>query len=136
MLIRVLEKTKDVQLESGSTFDDTASHWAKDYISTAVALGITSGYGDGDFGPNDNITREQIALMLGTAAGYDEASQSDLGFKDSGEISSWAKDAVSFTSNQGIFSGYEDGSFRPKKNATRAEACTLLLRFYEKMNAE
>ena len=136
MLIRVLEKTKDVELESDSTFDDTASHWAKDYISTAVSLGITSGYGDGNFGPNDNITREQIALMLSMAAGYEEGTQSDLSFTDSGEISAWAKGAVSFTSRERLFGGYDDGSFGPKKNATRAEACALLLRFYEKMNAD
>ena len=135
ILIRLLEKTQDIEIQSGHTFDDTGSHWAKDYISTAVALGITSGYGNGNFGPNDNITREQIALMLSIAAGYD-GSATEVSFSDSDQISGWALDAVSFTSSEGIFSGYGDGSFGPKKNATRAEACALLLRFYKKISVE
>ena len=132
MLVRVLEKTQNVEVQSGSTFEDTNSHWAKDYISTAVALGITNGYGNNEFGPNDKITREQIALMLSTAAGYD-TNQPAVAFTDSGSIAAWAQAAVAYTASEGLFSGYADGSFGPEKNATRAEVSALLMRFYEKL---
>ncbi len=133
ILIRVLEKTQNVKLQTGNTFNDTANHWANDYISTAIALKITNGYEDGTFGPNDNITREQIAVMLAKAANYD-ANQTSVSFTDNQLISAWAVSAVDYTVNEKLFTGYKDGSFGPKKNATRAEVSALLLRFYEKLN--
>ncbi|ATW24908.1 Ig-like domain-containing protein [Candidatus Formimonas warabiya] len=133
ILIRVLEKTQNIQLQSDNTFTDTAGHWAKDYISTAVKLNITTGYDDAKFGPNDKITREQIAVMLAAAASYDQ-NQPAATFNDSPLIAEWAVPAVSYAVNEGIFTGYKDGSFGPKKNATRAEVSALMMRFYEKMN--
>lgn len=132
ILVRVMEKTQNIQLQGDNAFQDTSGHWAKDYISTAVKLGVTTGYEGNKFGPNDKITREQIAVMLAAAAGYDQ-NQLAVSFSDSPLISGWAVSAVSYTINEGLFTGYEDSSFGPKKNATRAEVSALLMRFYEKM---
>ncbi|MEL7566866.1 MAG: Ig-like domain-containing protein [Dehalobacterium sp.] len=132
ILVRIMEKTQNIQLQGDNAFQDTAGHWAKDYISTAVKLGVTTGYEGNKFAPNDKITREQIAVMLAAAAGYDQ-NQPDVSFSDSPLISAWAVSAVSYTINEGLFTGYEDGSFGPKKNATRAEVSALLMRFYEKI---
>ena len=131
ILMRILANCKNITIQSGETFSDTVNSWAKDYISTAVAQGITSGYGNGKFGINDNITREQIAVMLAQASGYDKSAQALATFTDKSKISSWAAAAVAFTAKEGLFTGYADGSFKPQNNATRAEAATLLLRFYQ-----
>ncbi|MEG3071212.1 MAG: S-layer homology domain-containing protein [Candidatus Syntrophopropionicum ammoniitolerans] len=57
------------QPQNGKVFTDTANHWARDYIATAAANGIVSGYDDSVFGPDDLITREQMAVMVVKAAG-------------------------------------------------------------------
>ena len=129
ILIRILQEVKGVAITDENTFTDTDGHWAQANISTAVKLKLLSGYGDGRFGPDSAITREQIAVMLFNATGAESSLNTD--FADSGNISPWATEAVTAAANLGWIKGYEDNSFRPLKNATRAEACTVLLRFYE-----
>ncbi len=129
ILIRILQSTKEASLQTGNVFSDTASHWAKDSISTAVALGIAGGYGGNRFGPNDSVTREQIAVMLTKAVSG--AASAMPAFSDTAKISSWAVSAVAYGAQQGWISGYSDGSFGPQKTASRAEVCVMLLRFYQ-----
>jgi len=133
ILIRILQSAKGETLQTGHVFNDTSAHWAKDYISTAVALSITSGYGNGNFGPNDPITREQIAVML-TKAADSSGSTTATSFTDVAKISSWAVSSVAYAAEQGWISGYSNGSFGPQRQATRAEVCALLWRFYQQIN--
>lgn len=112
--------------QSGKTFADTANHWAKDNIATATALGILSGYNPASFGPDDPITREQMAVMITKAAGAKQAS-AGTAFTDNYLISSWAGDAVARAVDSRIMSGYPDNTFRPQGKATRAEAVTVLI---------
>ncbi len=118
---------KSFQLEASSTqvFADTAQHWARDYIAIANAREIVKGYSDTLFGPDDYITREQMAVMIAQAAqlSVDSAAKN---FADQEEIAPWARDAVAKASSQGIINGYPDNSFKPKGKATRAEAVTVL----------
>jgi|GEM_PF-2050731 hypothetical protein len=122
-----LVKALKLAPKSGKVFNDTAKHWAKDSIATAQAYGIISGYSDTKFGPNDNITREQMAVMITKAASLKAAANAKT-FTDSAKVSAWAKDAVIAASSNGIISGYPDGSFKPKANATRAEAATMIVK--------
>gem|GEM_PF-2210959 len=133
ILIRILQSAKGEKLQTGNVFNDTSSHWAKDYISTAVALAITSGYGNGKFGSDDPITREQLAVMLAKAAGSSGSSTASS-FKDASKISSWASSSVAYAAEKGWISGYSDGSFGPQKQASRAEVCAMLWRFYQQIN--
>lgn len=112
--------------KSGKVFNDTANHWAKDYIATAAAYGYVSGYNDTTFGPNDLITREQMALLIVNATGLTEANNAKT-FVDEANISDWAKDGVAIASGNNLITGYPDNTFKPKGNATRAEAVTILL---------
>ena len=123
----VLVKAYDLELQSGKVFNDTQNHWAKEYIATAAANGIIQGYSDTEFGPDDKITREQMAVMIIRAEGADTAA-GELSFTDSESISSWAVDAVITAAELGIITGYPDNSFKPQGNATRAEAATVIIK--------
>jgi hypothetical protein len=130
ILVRILQQTRGLTLQSGHTFMDAEGTWAEPYVSTAVALGITNGYGDGSFGCSDKVTREQIAAMLARVVDIEPKNYSSTGFSDSGDTSSWAVSAVAQMAELGIITGYSDGSFQPLSNASRAEAVVLLERFY------
>lgn len=117
-------KAFKVQQQSGKVFSDTADHWAKDYIATANANGILSGYGNDKFGPDDPITREQMANIIVKAAKLQMVT-SGLTFVDSSQVSSWAKDSVATAYANKIISGYNN-YFKPLDKATKAEAAVII----------
>jgi hypothetical protein len=123
----ILVKAFNLESRSGKVFNDTAGHWAQDTVSTAAAHGIVSGYSDTTFGPNDPITREQMAVMIVKAAKLAEAQEGKT-FADGDKVSAWAKNAVATASEKNIISGYPDNTFRPQNNATRAEAATVIIK--------
>ncbi|HBC94757.1 MAG TPA: hypothetical protein DCZ10_18130, partial [Pelotomaculum sp.] len=122
----VLVKAYGLTPQSGKVFTDTASHWAKDFIATAASYGIIKGYNDAAFGPDDLITREQMAVMIARAAQLAAVSDGTP-FGDAASISDWAKDAVAAAVEAGIIQGYPDNTFKPQANATRAEAVTVIV---------
>lgn len=111
----------------GKVFDDTADHWAKEAVRTASYHGLVSGYSDTLFGPDDPVTREQMAVMIVKATKI-EPTESGKAFTDSAQIAAWAEAAVAKATAAGLITGYPDGTFRPKANATRAEAAVILAR--------
>lgn len=106
--------------------DVPAAEWYYDYIGIAQEIGYISGYPGGKFGPNDYITREQAASILARIQYLDSNAAGVDKFSDKAGISSWAAEAVGAASEAGFISGYNDGSFKPSKNLTRAEAVTML----------
>jgi hypothetical protein len=123
----VLVKAFELEAKEGKVFTDTATHWAKEDIATANAYDIIKGYSDEKFGPNDQITREQAAVMIAKAADLTASEQAPV-FSDSAKISDWARAAVAAAAEAEIIKGYPDGSFRPQGQATRAEAVTIIVR--------
>ncbi|MGI6549436.1 MAG: S-layer homology domain-containing protein [Syntrophomonadales bacterium] len=123
----ILVKAFKLEPQKGKVFADTAGHWAQDSIATAAYYGIVNGYDANTFGPNNNITREQMAAMVMKAAQLNPATIG-LSFKDSNSISGWAKTAVATAVDKGIINGYPDNTFRPQGNATRAEAVTVVVK--------
>ena len=120
-------------------FDDVdpAAYYAE-AIRWAVSEGIAGGYGGGVFGPNDPITREQLAVMLHRYAqheGYDVSIGEDtniLSYADAFDVSEYAVSALQWACGAGIISGTGDGStLTPQGEATRAQAATVLMRFCE-----
>ena len=109
----------------GKVFADTAAHWAKEYIATAAAHGIILGYNEKEFGPDDLITREQMAVMIVKAAGL-EVGSGETGFTDKTDISPWAREWVLAAVSNDLMSGYPDNSFKPQNNASRAEAVAVI----------
>ena len=105
------------------------------YYTQAVAWGteqgLLHGYGKGRFGPNDPITREQLAVMLWKYAGSPTSNSGLNGFQDSGRVSGYALPALQWAVEKGIMSGKGNGVLDPKGNATRAEAASMLMKFCE-----
>ncbi len=126
----------DVSGYKVSSFSDVkATDTAMPYIEWAVKNKIVSGYGNGKFGPNDSITREQMAVMMvnyARATGYKlPVSIAAVAFADNAKISSYAKDAVKAIQQTGVINGKHNNRFDPQGNTTRAEAATILRRFVE-----
>lgn len=121
----------------GSSFADVADGaWHGDAVTWAAANGIVTGYGNGLFGPDDPITREQLAVMLWRYArfkGYDTTQGGMVirEFSDYESVSGYAMDAMTWAVNTGVISGYEDQTLRPQANATRAQAAQMLKNFFE-----
>lgn len=123
--VTMLVKAFNLTGGSDQAFEDTARHWAKDYIATAAASGIVSGYSEQAFGPDDPITREQMAVMVVKAAKLAPAA-GEQSFVDSSSISAWAKEAVITAVKNGIMNGYPDNTIRPGNEASRGEAASLI----------
>ena len=110
-----------------------------DYYAQAVTWAynnkIISGYSNNKFGPNDNVTREQIAVMLCNYARFKNQKVNitkDLSkFKDYKNITSYATPSMMWVVKNGIMSGTEDGRLNPISNATRAECAKMLLQTYK-----
>ncbi|MGI6554506.1 MAG: S-layer homology domain-containing protein [Bacillota bacterium] len=124
---KILVSAFDVPALRGKVFKDTERHWAEGFIASAHTAGIISGYNEDFFGPDDPVTREQIASMVVKAANLSGGSE-EISFKDGHSISSWARKSVAIASANGIITGYGDYTFRPRNNATRAEAVTIIYR--------
>ena len=107
--------------------------WYADGFYWARLAGVVSGYSDERFGPNDPVTREQIAVILWRDAGSPEA-QAGSPFADEGSIASWAGQVVDWAQSSGILSGRENNRFVPQASATRAEVA-VMLRAYRTMGA-
>ena len=118
----------------GASFSDVADGaWYAEAVAWASAKGIIAGYADGRFGPNDPITREQLAVMLYRYAGSPAVSANGLNFVDAGAISGYAQQAIAWAVANGVMSGKGGGVLDPQGNATRAEVAQMLLNFVSSM---
>lgn len=116
--------------EGKHPFKDSEGHWAETYIAWAKDKGIVEGVSATEFDPEAPITREQMATIFGRYAlkqGIElPKSENAAGsFPDADKISEYAREFVELMRIAGILNGYEDGTFRPQGNATRAEAAKL-----------
>lgn len=119
-------------------FPDIANNnWYTKAALWANSTGNITGYSNGKFGPADNITREQIAVILYRYAknnGYDTSMRASYGkFSDSSKVSSFAKDAMSWAVGSNLIAGKDNGTrLDPQGNASRADCATIMMRFVEK----
>ena len=134
MFATVLYRIAGMPAVSGanSFYDVAAGQWYTDAILWGQSTGIISGYGNGLFGTNDLVTREQMCVMLSRYlqwAGYElPAVTAAKQFGDKAQISKWAADNVAFCQTRGLINGQPNNRFAPKANATRAENSTVLQR--------
>ena len=116
---------------SGKTFTDvSASVWYADAVAWASANGVVSGYESGLFGPEDQVTREQLAAILyryALISGKDTEKTADLsGYTDSVTISIWAPQALKWAVGSGLISGTGANTLSPRGTATRAQIAVIL----------
>ena len=115
-----LERQPDTEAETA--FDDVPEDaWYSDAVAWAQEEGIVEGYGD-SFGAGDDVTREQLAVMLWRLAGKPAAEPVDSGCSD------WAAEAMSWAIEKGLILGNGD-SYDPLGNATRAQTAAILMRY-------
>ncbi|CDZ75424.1 Hypothetical protein ING2D1G_1286 [Peptoniphilus sp. ING2-D1G] len=128
--IKILDGAFSLDSDKESSFEDIKGHWAKEYIDDAAGLGIINGYSEAVFAPDNNITREEMAKIMSGVLKLEE--KGELSFTDKEKIADWATEFVQKAVKAEIIKGYEDNTFRPGNNATRAEAATMILRSMEK----
>ena len=115
--------------------DVQTSDWYYEYVAVLNSRGMIDGYADGRFGPNDTLTREQMAAILYRYAqfkGYDVSNTGDLSrYTDAGQANDWALTALGWANAQGLITGNTASTLNPTGSATRAEVATILMRFVE-----
>ncbi|GIP34479.1 leucine-rich repeat domain-containing protein [Paenibacillus sp. J2TS4] len=125
--VSILVPALGLELTDGKIFTDTANHWAQKEIAAAYSQGIVGGYSEAEFGPDDAITREQIASMIVRAFNLQPKELTNP-YKDHSDISIWAIKAIEASIAHGIMDGYPDNTIQPQGQATRAEAATMVIR--------
>lgn len=110
--------------DEASPFSDTSGHWAEGQIGAMAKAGLVSGYHDGTFQPDAEITREELAVLLYRVIGAEYA----------GEVSSfpdvqpgrWSYEEITALAGKNVLAGYPDGTFRPEAYLTRGEMAYLI----------
>ncbi|WP_164908520.1 C40 family peptidase [Halobacillus litoralis] len=124
---KMVSKSLNLNSSSSSHFKDvSSSHWAYGYINAAVEAGLVNGYGNSTFKPDEDITRSEIAAIVNRAFEFSSKNSSNH-FKDV-KSSHWAYDDVYALASNSIATGYNDNTFRPNEEATRAEFSAFLYR--------
>ena len=127
-------------VRSGNTFRDVpSSAYYANAVEWAAAMGLTSGTGSGLFLPDAPVTREQLAVFLSQYAkqhGVELAGSSSLQrFSDYRSASNYAQQPLAWAVSQGLLSGFEDGSLRPRSPATRAQTASILRQLCELLSS-
>lgn len=121
-------------LTSILSFEDVdENHWYADAVRWAASAGYVLGYGNNMFGPNDTVTREQLATIFWRFSGEPAINKTDGldSFADKDEVSPYAQTALKWCVQQEIIGGQGNGKLNPRGQATRAEAAAMLIRLFE-----
>lgn len=137
---QMLVNTFDLKSEGqkNNPFSDVKSEaWYEDAIITAYELGVVKGRPDGTFGVNDEISRQDMAVMtlntLKTVGITLNTTENLINFKDHSEIAGYAKEAVKEMQQAGVIRGMETGEFAPIANANRAQAAVILYQLLDEL---
>lgn len=138
MIVTILYRMDGSPSVSGSSdFTDVAAgKWFAKAVAWAAANGIVNGYGDSLFGPNDPVTREQLAAILYRYAVYGGMTavtlEENLGsFADTAQLSAYAIQAMNWAVGQGLING-SGSNLVPKAQATRAQVAAIIHRYLER----
>ena len=136
MIVTILWRMNGSPVAGASGFTDVpANEWYAQAVSWAASRGIVTGYNATTFGPNDSITREQLAAIFyryAKSQGLDVSAQSALAsFTDVGNISDWALTSIRWANSVGLVNGRTSTTIVPGGTATRAESASIIQRFCE-----
>ena len=120
------------QVQGDLDFTDVAEgKWYYTAILWANQEGVVDGMSPDTFAPNEDISRQDLALMLYRYAGEPETQGSLEKFQDAGKVGNWAKEAITWAVEEGIIDGMTPTTLEPTGTATRAQAAAMLQRFLE-----
>lgn len=137
MIVEILYRLEgEPGVKIAAEFSDVADgQYYADAVAWAAGNEIVTGYSKEKFGPDDAITREQLAAILYRYAQYkniDVTRTADLsGYTDTAQISAYAETAVKWANAEGLITGVTDTMLKPAGTATRAQAAEILMRFCE-----
>lgn len=135
MIVTVLHRLENTpETTSTNQFADVESNqWYTDSVQWAFENDIVNGYSSDRFVPMDNVTREQLAVILYNYTNYKGGNTDIAGdltaFQDADNTSNWAKNAISWAIGSGLLSGKGNGILDPKGTATRAEVAQILMNY-------
>lgn len=123
----------DIEVNYKQHFSDVKSGaWYAGPVTWGADKKIVDGYPDGTFKPDDNITRQDLVVMLYRYAGSPSVSGDKISsFSDAGKVSSYAKNAMEWAVESGIISGYPDGTIKPFGITNRAELAKITSVYYQ-----
>lgn len=138
MLATILYNIEGRPAAGQSGFADVPSGaWFADSVAWARTMDIVAGYSDTEFGPNDPLTREQVAVILYNYArikGYDISGQADLSkYTDLGTVHDWALTAMRWAVSVGLITGTSDTTLSPIDSANRAQIATILMNYCQRV---
>ena len=141
MIVTILHRMEGTPRTAGTSFTDVpANQYYTEAVAWASANRIVTGYGNGKFGPNDPITREQLAAILYRYVQYKQYYDVIYGdasvFADGKKVSAYAVDAVDWAVGMGLLSGTGSNMLTPAGAASRAQVATILMRFCENVVPE
>lgn len=123
--VRIVNKAFGFNKVGTKTLKDVKEGaWYENDVKIALEKGYINGYEDNTFRPNENITREQMAKILGTILNI--TGDGKTNFLDDTNIAPWAKRYIDGLVDKGLISGYPDKMFKPKNNSTRGEAVAAI----------
>lgn len=128
MFARILKLDQSNSSNPNFADTDNVNAWYNASINAVVAKGLMKGYPDGNFKPNAPITRAEFAQLIKT---IDKANSGNAPFED--VKGHWAKEAIDQAYANDRIAGYPDGSFRPDKSITRAEAAKIINSLFDRM---
>lgn len=126
MLARALKLELD-HMEFGLADQDQTPPWAQPFIQAMANAGYVSGYEDGSFRTQNEISRTEAVVIIVRALGLEIDPNASIGFEDADQISAWARPYIAAAEKAGIVKGNGKGQFNPAKSATRAEVITLIM---------
>ncbi len=123
----IINRAYNFTNEADVSYKDVSNGaWYTKTLKQAKAAGYINGYDDGTMKPDNLITRQEAAVVITKVANIAANVTSFKNFSDASSLPEWSKKAVKATYDNGIMSGYPDGTFKADSNLTRAEAVTLL----------
>ncbi|HBY21643.1 MAG TPA: hypothetical protein DEG71_11695 [Clostridiales bacterium] len=138
-LATILGRTFEIKADQyQNRFKDVPQgEYYTDYVIKMSELGIIKGYEDGTFRPNDQVTREQLVVLMMRAYRYVSKDNTTINaqntFSDMSEIADYAKSDVNLAKAMNMISGVGDNEFNPKGNSTRAETSKLIVELLKKL---
>ncbi len=139
MIVTILWRMEGSPKVTGvKDFTDVNGQYYYDAVRWAAKYGVVNGYGDGRFGPNANITREQLATILCNYAKYKgkyvKTSANTSKYKDWYRVSSYARESMNWAVSKGVITGKDNGTrVDPLGTASRAEAATMIYNYCTKI---
>lgn len=135
VLYHLAGSPEEERLAATATFQDVpAEQWYATFVSWAAQQGVSAGTGDGKFSPNQQVTRQQVVVLLYNFAtnymGITLSERSDItGCTDYNQVAAWSQDAMSWAVGGGVMSISSGGELEPERSASRAEVASMLMNF-------